>query len=95
MTLKQQANVKKLDPPGVLKLTTILKNHLFQKEDGNDGIEFALKLKRARLDRLNLLDIEEGIKFLGAATHIYMQHVMFCLIRVTASYADFDFLLIL
>ena len=74
--LKRQTIPKKeSDPPGVLTLRKILKKHIFQKEDGDEESLFAAKLKRARLDRLNLIDLEDGIKLLNSASHLYLQHV--------------------
>ena len=62
-------------PPGVLTKQKILQKHFFTKENGINELEFLCKLKRARLDRLDLHDIDEGMKLLQNASHLYLQHV--------------------
>ena len=59
-------------PPGVLTKQKILQKHFF---NGINELEFLCKLKRARLDRLDLHDIDEGMKLLQNASHLYLQHV--------------------
>lgn len=67
---------KKVDPPGILTLLKICKKHLYITEDGVEELEFVKRLKRARLDRLNLVDIDDGMKFLSdIMTHLYLQKV--------------------
>lgn len=71
---------KEKDPPGVLTIHKILQKHLFKKQEEINESEFLFKLKRARLDRLNLLEIEDGMKSLYNITHLYLQHVSFSMI---------------
>ena len=66
---------KETPPPGVLTKQKILQKHFFTKENGINELEFLCKLKRARLDRLELHDIDEGMKLLQSSSHLYLQHV--------------------